>query len=82
MRSKQIIKDQKGQGMTEYIIILALIAVASIKIFQLFGNTLNVSMGKITTSLQGQTYSGKDYKEFGDIDKTVVNNDLSNFSNK
>jgi len=42
-------RQQKGQGMTEYIIIVALIAVAAIAVTQLFGATI-----------RNQEVSGKD----------------------
>jgi Flp pilus assembly pilin Flp len=32
---------QRGQGMTEYIIIVALIAVAAIAVYQFFGQTID-----------------------------------------
>jgi Flp pilus assembly pilin Flp len=35
------IKNQRGQGMTEYILIIALIAVAVIAAVKIFGGTLN-----------------------------------------
>ena len=34
------LKQQKGQGMTEYIIIVALIAVSAIGVYSLFGQTI------------------------------------------
>jgi Flp pilus assembly pilin Flp len=46
---------QLGQGMTEYIIIVALIAVAAIAIYGLFGDTIRGQMGVMTEELAGQT---------------------------
>lgn len=46
---------QLGQGMTEYIIIVALIAIAAIAIYGLFGDTLREQMGIMTEELAGQT---------------------------
>jgi Flp pilus assembly pilin Flp len=48
---------QFGQGMTEYIIIVALIAVAAIAIYGLFGDTIRGQMGIMTEELAGQTGS-------------------------
>ncbi|MGE0486034.1 MAG: hypothetical protein AB7Q81_17940 [Gammaproteobacteria bacterium] len=48
---------QLGQGMTEYIIIVALIAVAAIAIYGLFGDTIRGQMGIMTEELAGQTGS-------------------------
>ena len=45
---------QLGQGMTEYIIIVALIAIAAITIYGLFGDTIRGQMGAMTQELAGQ----------------------------
>ena len=50
---KQKLK-QLGQGMTEYIIIVALIAIAAIAIYGLFGDTIRGQMGIMTEELAGQ----------------------------
>ncbi len=44
---------QLGQGMTEYIIIVALIAIAAIAIYGLFGDTIRGQMGIMTEELAG-----------------------------
>ena len=44
---------QTGQGMTEYIIIVALIAVAAIAVTQLFGTTVRSQMGAIAKEVGG-----------------------------
>ncbi len=44
---------QAGQGMTEYIIIVALIAVAAIAVTQLFGTTVRTQMGAIAKEVGG-----------------------------
>ena len=49
--------NQTGQGMTEYIIIVALIAIAAIAIYGLFGDTIRGQMGIMTEELAGQTGS-------------------------
>ena len=49
---KQKLK-QLGQGMTEYIIIVALIAVAAIAIYGIFGDTIRGQMGIMTQELAG-----------------------------
>lgn len=46
---------QLGQGMTEYIIIVALIAIAGIAIFTLFGDVVREQMGIMTEELGGDT---------------------------
>src|SRR5262249_44341181 len=46
---------QAGQGMTEYIIIVALIAVAAIGVYSYFGQTLRNQTAGITNELSGQS---------------------------
>lgn len=46
---------QTGQGMTEYIIIVALIAIAAIGIYSMFGDTITDQMGNMTQELSGGT---------------------------
>jgi Flp pilus assembly pilin Flp len=48
-------RRQRGQGMTEYIIIVALIAVAAIGVYSYFGQTL-----RNQTSAIAQEVAGKD----------------------
>lgn len=44
---------QLGQGMTEYIIIVALIAIAAIAAYSFFGSTLRSQVGGMATELAG-----------------------------
>lgn len=48
-------RKQFGQGMTEYIIIVALIAVAAIAVFGAFGKTIRGQMASITGAVAGNT---------------------------
>ena len=50
-------RRQAGQGMTEYIIIVALIAVAAIGVYAFFGQTIRAQMAGIALELSGQTSS-------------------------
>lgn len=72
-------KKQKGQGLTEYLILVALIAVSSIGIIRMLGNTTRVQLANITRSLQG----GHSKKIKADkVKETHYNQkDLSNFMN-
>ncbi len=45
---------QLGQGMTEYIIIIALIAIAGIGAFTFFGDGLKATIGTVTEELTGK----------------------------
>ena len=54
---KQQLK-QLGQGMTEYIIIVALIAIAAITVYGLFGDTMRSQVGGMAQELSGQNAGG------------------------
>lgn len=47
-------RRQAGQGMTEYVIIVALIAVAAIGIYTLFGQTLRNQTAGLALEMSGQ----------------------------
>ncbi len=47
-------KNQRGQGMTEYIIIVALIAVAAIGAFRYFGQTARSQVAAAAQEVAGQ----------------------------
>ena len=49
---KRFVK-QLGQGMTEYIIIVALIAIAAIAAYGFFGDTLRSQVGGMASELSG-----------------------------
>ncbi len=46
---------QIGQGMTEYIIIVALIAIAAIAAYSFFGDTVRMQVGNMAAELGGGT---------------------------
>lgn len=48
---------QRGQGMSEYIIITALVAVAGIGLFAAFGDTLQSQMASMSQEMSGQSGS-------------------------
>ncbi|MCW5255103.1 Flp family type IVb pilin [Verminephrobacter aporrectodeae subsp. tuberculatae] len=48
-------KQQRGQGMTEYIVIVALIGVAAIAVYQAFGETIRAQMSGIANEVAGQS---------------------------
>ncbi|MCW8928685.1 MAG: pilus assembly protein [Gammaproteobacteria bacterium] len=50
-------KRSLGQGMTEYIIIVALIAIAAITVYTLFGKTIRGQVGGLAEELSGQDAS-------------------------
>lgn len=48
-------KRMYGQGMTEYIIIVALIAVAAIGVYRLFGDTVRQQMAGLAQEMAGES---------------------------
>lgn len=47
--------SQQGQGMTEYIIIVALIAVAAIGVYSMLGKTVRGQVAGIASEITGQS---------------------------
>ncbi len=50
-RLNKLIRDKRGQGMTEYIIIVTVVAVSAIGIFTIFGKSIR----SVATQIIGQT---------------------------
>jgi pilus assembly protein Flp/PilA len=53
--AKKFIKDEEGQGLAEYGLILALIAVVVISAVALLGDQIKAAFGKITDELKEPT---------------------------
>lgn len=71
--------NRKGQGMIEYIIMVALLAVAAIGITELLGQTVRVKLAEITSSLQERGSNvGKDLPTLEE--KYVTRRGMSDFS--
>ena len=47
-------KFQSGQGMTEYIVVVALVAVAAIAVYQLFGQVVRSQTAAMARELAGE----------------------------
>ncbi|NYT23632.1 hypothetical protein H0A73_08455 [Alcaligenaceae bacterium] len=47
-------ETQRGQGMTEYIIVVALVAVAAIAVYQLFGQVVRSQTAAMARELAGE----------------------------
>ncbi len=52
---KQAMKRQAGQGMTEYILIVALVAILTITVVTVFGKQLRSMFGYATSQLSGDS---------------------------
>lgn len=53
-------RRQRGQGMTEYIIIVALIAIAAIAVYGFFGDVIRGQVGGMAEELAGQDRTTKE----------------------
>jgi pilus assembly protein Flp/PilA len=52
---KRLRREDSGQGMTEYIIIVALIAIAAIGVVTIFGDNIRKLFAASTNALAGET---------------------------
>lgn len=68
--------QRKGQGMTEYIIIVALIAIATIAVVTLFGDNLRQLFGSSANALAGNTNNANTGKNAGTStnSRNILNN--------
>lgn len=77
------LKKQLGQGMTEYIIIVGVIAIAAIGVFGLFGQTVENQVAGLAMELGGQdggTALGNAQTSSSAAETAANNaNDLSNY---
>ncbi len=79
LSKKQLMKKARGQGMTEYIIIVALIAIAAIGVITLFGDNIRKLFGASADALAGEESVTPATKKFtgGSVDKKKT---LSSFT--
>ena len=52
---RRFLKDENGQGMVEYILIVALIAVAAIVMVRLFGTKISQAFQRQATTVENNT---------------------------
>lgn len=72
-------KKQKGQSLTEYLILVALVAISSIGIVRVLGQTTSTQLANITNALQGG--KGKILKAENVKKAHYSKKDLSTFMN-
>ncbi len=65
---KRRLKNESGQGMTEYIIIVALIAVAAIATMSFFGGTIKTKFARIAGNIAGGGSGASDTDVQGQAD--------------
>jgi len=83
-----LIRSEEGQGMTEYIIIVALIAIAAIAVITLYGQQLRALFAASSNAMGGQEYNanvaaaGGGYKRSSAQRKGVENFGTNSFTNE
>ena len=75
-KMNSLIRSEEGQGMTEYIIIVALIAIAAIGVVTVFGNNLRVLFTNSANAL-----AGNDSSASAESAKMGGKRSLANFGN-
>ena len=69
----------KGQGMIEYIILVSVIAVVSLGIVKILGNTITKKLTQITYALQGKSEEAKTIKDPQIREKHWKQRDMDDF---
>jgi pilus assembly protein Flp/PilA len=70
--ARRVGRDESGQGMTEYILIVALIAVASVGTVTFFGDNIRTLFQMAGNSMAGETPDTSKLKtSSGDTHKTI-----------
>lgn len=72
-------QKQRGQSLTEYLILVALVAVSSIGIVRMLGNTTSTQLANITRALQGN--KPKKLRSEKVEEKHYSKKDMSSFMN-
>lgn len=57
MQSKILIKNRKGQGLIEYLIIVAIVAIGSMAVIKVVGGNVSAKFGNIANVLGGKAAS-------------------------
>src|SRR5256886_5295218 len=70
---RKMLKSQSGQGMTEYLIIVALIAIAAIGVVTVFGQDIRQLFAGPTDSLAGNQAQNTAVKARGNKNKSLKN---------
>lgn len=57
LKNRKSYRNRRGQGLTEYVIVVALVAIAAIGIVNIFGNQLRNQFSTIITAMSGSSKS-------------------------
>lgn len=58
---QRLIREESGQGLAEYIIVVALVAIAAIGAISLFGSNVQAVFATATATLNGKSAKTDDY---------------------
>ena len=76
---RSMMKKQNGQGMTEYIIIVALIAIAAIGVVTVFGDNIRKIFGASVNALANSSTSDTGAKKAGE---SSTHRNITDFASK
>jgi pilus assembly protein Flp/PilA len=76
-QNKTSVKNEKGQGLIEYLIIVAIVAIGSISVIKVVGANLNVQFANVAQALGGNESNKK--KAYKITDTMVKKRDLGSF---
>jgi len=74
---EKVLKNESGQGMTEYIIIVALIAIAAIGVVTLFGDNIRDMFGAAGSAMSGKEDASRSMEKH---DNTATHKDMNDFA--
>ncbi len=77
MKTKKSILNKKGQGLIEYLIIVAIVAVGSMAVVRVVGANLSVKFGAVANALGG--VSGKNQSAHEVTNNMTKKRDFSDF---
>lgn len=79
MKSFKPLSNRRGQGLIEYLILTALLAVATMSIVRLLGHSVSAKFAQVTKVIQGRTE--KEVKIESVEDSDFKKKDMSDFMN-
>lgn len=78
MKANKILKNKKGQGLIEYLIIVAIVAVGSMAIIKVVGGNVNTKFANVANVLGGKA-AGTNVTSHEVTESMTKKRDFSNF---
>lgn len=75
----KLIRNSRGQGLIEYVILVALVGVATISMVRVLQNSVNVNLANIVHALQSDSKRKESHERVTDDD--IRKKDFSDFMN-